>query len=410
MKLNIKEEKQIGVTSQSLMVGKRGIKSLNDNLNTLNTTNEYGEGEKEGGSDVTQGFTPSQKKIWNRLTKNKQDQIIEKAKKTGGNVSSDVTKLSNNSDNAKGLITSKKKVATKGVVINKGKTAGATATKTGIAATTKATGGVGLVIGGATKVGRGFASSLQRGIDVKANSATINLQQISAEKQASIILVIAVQIAIATVQMVAMIFTSLIAVLIPIIIALAVVTAIVSIIVAVAHIFTDSGSAGNTLVEVAKYQLESQSGIVGGQKYKEWYGIDGNWCAMFVSYCANEAGFIDDGTIPLTASVSVQQQWFIDKGLYKTKESGYKPKAGDIIIFKNGISHTGIVIDYDADTDRVTTIEGNTGGSVTSIYHQGSSVKECSYSRLASTISGYGTPDYPKVEEVEEVKEVEEGE
>jgi hypothetical protein len=45
---------------------------------------------------------------------------------------------------------------------------------------------------------------------------------------------------------------------------------------------------------------QSQLGNVGGQPYWSWYGFDSRveWCACFVSWCANECGFIDLGVIP----------------------------------------------------------------------------------------------------------------
>ena len=44
----------------------------------------------------------------------------------------------------------------------------------------------------------------------------------------------------------------------------------------------------------------SQVGNVGGQPYWSWYGFDSRveWCACFVSWCANECGYIDAGIIP----------------------------------------------------------------------------------------------------------------
>ena len=44
----------------------------------------------------------------------------------------------------------------------------------------------------------------------------------------------------------------------------------------------------------------SQVGNVGGQPYWSWYGFNSRveWCACFVSWCANECGYIDAGIIP----------------------------------------------------------------------------------------------------------------
>lgn len=81
---------------------------------------------------------------------------------------------------------------------------------------------------------------------------------------------------------------------------------------------------------------------------------------------------------------------------YHDAASGYVPKAGDIIIFGNGMSHTGIVTGYNPETKKLTTIEGNSGRSSTTPYHKGSHVKEHTYSITYSKIAGYGTPQYPQ--------------
>ena len=41
----------------------------------------------------------------------------------------------------------------------------------------------------------------------------------------------------------------------------------------------------------------SQVGNVGGQPYWSWYGFNSRveWCACFVSWCANECGYIENG-------------------------------------------------------------------------------------------------------------------
>ena len=61
------------------------------------------------------------------------------------------------------------------------------------------------------------------------------------------------------------------------------------------------GSGGNSdIVSVA----ESQLGNIGGQPYWSWYGFNSRveWCATFVSWCANQCGYIENGIIPKFAS------------------------------------------------------------------------------------------------------------
>lgn len=153
-----------------------------------------------------------------------------------------------------------------------------------------------------------------------------------------------------------------------------------------------------SIVTVAYEELDDQAGVAGGYKYKQWYGMDADWCAMFVSYCANECGYLESGIMPRSASVAYCLQWYVQHSRFHGGED-YIPKAGDIIFFGNGMSHTGIVVAYDPDEEMVTTIEGNTGISPTRPYHAGSFVLERTYRRDYEHITGYASPDYPPDEE-----------
>ena len=144
------------------------------------------------------------------------------------------------------------------------------------------------------------------------------------------------------------------------------------------------------LVSIALKEEGYVEGANNYTKYGVWYSEQvadnsfayGAWCAMFVSWCANQAN-IPRSIIPLYASCAIGRQWFESRGLFKYKES-YTPKTGDIIFFlSNGASHTGIVVDYRNGT--VYTIEGNTSD----MCHQRS------YDPMNARITGYGTPQYP---------------
>ena len=56
------------------------------------------------------------------------------------------------------------------------------------------------------------------------------------------------------------------------------------------------GTGDGEIVAVALSQL----GNVGGRPYWSWYGFESrvDWCACFVSWCANECGYLDTGVIP----------------------------------------------------------------------------------------------------------------
>lgn len=117
-------------------------------------------------------------------------------------------------------------------------------------------------------------------------------------------------------------------------------------------------------------------------KYTRWYGLNDEWCAMFVCYVCNQAG-VATSIVPKTASVQALYDFARNNRRFKAKNSGYIPKSGDIMIQKsNGASHTGIVISSSDGT--FTTIEGNSGNAV----------KKCIYALLSSSLTGFFVPDY----------------
>lgn len=103
-----------------------------------------------------------------------------------------------------------------------------------------------------------------------------------------------------------------------------------------------------------------------------------NWCADFVSWVFMRAGYpfnagASNGRsswrIPLVYlkvnGVPNLRDYATSKNAYRTKESGYIPAVGDIVLFtRNGRSHTGIVERYDVASKNspggLYTIEGNT--------------------------------------------------
>ena len=129
-------------------------------------------------------------------------------------------------------------------------------------------------------------------------------------------------------------------------------------------------------------------------KYGRWYGQYNGyaWCAMFVSWCADQAGVKTD-VIPKFHSCTAGKNWFKRNGCWKAR-SGYTPEPGDIIFFGSSSSkaeHVGIV--REVKNSRVYTVEGNTSGGSTVIVN-GGGVAAKNYSLSESKILGYGCPNY----------------
>ncbi len=119
-------------------------------------------------------------------------------------------------------------------------------------------------------------------------------------------------------------------------------------------------SADDKLVSVAL----SQVGNVGGRPYWSWYGFRGRveWCACFVSWCANECGYIDAGTFPKFDNCGTGETWFKKRGQWL--DGSATPAPGMVIFFDwasdgldSNVDHVGIV--EKVDNGRVYTIEGN---------------------------------------------------
>ena len=144
--------------------------------------------------------------------------------------------------------------------------------------------------------------------------------------------------------------------------------------------FTAGGN--QAIVEVALTQLGNQ----GGQPYWSWYGFNSRveWCACFVSWCADQCGYIESGLVPKFAGCVDGENWFKSNG--KWQDRTYEPKVGDIIFFDwegdGTTDHVGIVEKCENGT--VYTVEGNSGDAC----------KQRQYAVGSSNIYGYGIPAY----------------
>ena len=147
--------------------------------------------------------------------------------------------------------------------------------------------------------------------------------------------------------------------------------------------------ADDQIVQVALTQV----GNVGGEPYWSWYGFGSRveWCACFVSWCADQCGYIDTGVIPKFAGCVNGVQWFRDRGQWA--DNAIEPAPGMIIFFdwdNKGSSgpqdgqadHVGIV--QKVENGIVYTVEGNSGDSC----------RENHYAVGYYEILGYGIPAY----------------
>ena len=167
----------------------------------------------------------------------------------------------------------------------------------------------------------------------------------------------------------------------------------------VAVIFNSDGDADYDTSQIPNSEIllvaKAQIGNEGGDKFWKWYGFEEHvhWCACYVSWCANECGYIDKGIIPKFALCTNGINWFKEKDEWHDRGESYYPIIGDIIFFdwkdengnQDGTSdHVGIVTRTDIVNRTIYTIEGNTSNKCA----------ERMYSFDDVQVMGYGSPKY----------------
>ena len=111
------------------------------------------------------------------------------------------------------------------------------------------------------------------------------------------------------------------------------------------------------IIKVAMGQL----GNKGGKPFGSWYGFKQReeWCALFVSWCEDQCGYLKSEAAPKFAIVSDGADWFVLRDQWRLM--GDTPEPGDLIFFDweqdGDRDHVGIVTAV--VDDKVFTVEGN---------------------------------------------------
>ena len=87
-----------------------------------------------------------------------------------------------------------------------------------------------------------------------------------------------------------------------------------------------------------------------GDKYWRWFGFENRaeWSAMFVSWVADQAGYINQNRVLKTPNVLAMRDWFYENEKFKRHDEEYLPQSGDLIFFdwtggRTGKDFVGIV-------------------------------------------------------------------
>ena len=148
----------------------------------------------------------------------------------------------------------------------------------------------------------------------------------------------------------------------------------------IGHAFMGDGNTA--IVAVAQTQLGNE----GCLKYCEWYGYPYRveWCVIFVSWCADQCGYLDEGVLPKMEGVLPLVDWFRERDQWQYRD--YEPNPGDLIFYdweNDGIAdHVGIV--ERVENGLIYSVEGNVDDRC---------IENSHYVGTAS-IYGFGLPQY----------------
>ncbi len=116
----------------------------------------------------------------------------------------------------------------------------------------------------------------------------------------------------------------------------------------------NTGNQRKDILAVAMTQLGYTEGYPNDTKYGDWYGLPYNpWCAMFVSWCAQQADISQD-ILKRSSRANPYENIGFNIPCYSGKE--YTPQPGDLFFAKE-FGHTGLV--YAVEGEFIITVEGN---------------------------------------------------
>ena len=131
----------------------------------------------------------------------------------------------------------------------------------------------------------------------------------------------------------------------------------------------EAAGTADSIISVASNEIGN-----GLSKYTKEMGMINNsytyaWCAAFVSWCGAHSGSSD----VISKTASCYNQYYNSSGArhWVVNDKSYKPVKGDLIYFdwnatgakNSNFDHVGIVVSYNASTNKITTIEGNYGNN-----------------------------------------------
>ena len=404
----------LSTVSQSIGSVGKGAKNTFHFLSKEINNEEYEREDKAPSLsiDPRKYLTQNERKAWDKLSDAKKKQITSKACNPS-NVKSSGVKFMGSQTSKSTAVSSTKAVAT---------TSAKVGTKAAVGAGTAGVGAV--IVGGAEaskKVAETFRSYIERNVILDSKNKNEAFSGNGVAKVTPLLVLGGLVSSVITPTITSVIVAikmMLLPIVVPIILIVALIIGAMTLFVSCAS--SMNSSTRSAFVEVAIREHETfLEADRGGRKYKDWFGMNDEWCAIFVSWVGNEVGLIEADVIPRTASVRVAANWFQERGQFvliprsqndpiahqMNLGRSYFPIPGDLAFFmRNGASHVSIVVDVNHANRTITTVGGNEGRSLAHVTsHHNSLVNRTTMSVYHPSLTGFAIPDFPMQASSEDV-------
>ena len=138
----------------------------------------------------------------------------------------------------------------------------------------------------------------------------------------------------------------------------------------------------------------SQLGNAGGEPYWSHFGFSSRieWCACFVTWCADECGYVADGIMPNVIGCVAGMNWFKERDQWI--DGNNEPVPGMIIYF-DWDDPEGEFGPQDGKPDHVGIVEKVVDGIIYTVEgNSGDAVRQNQYPVGEHVILGFGVPEY----------------
>jgi len=166
-----------------------------------------------------------------------------------------------------------------------------------------------------------------------------------------------------------------------------------------------TGDPAQDVARIALSQVDYKEMATDKAYYNVWWNqayktgsISMDWCTTFAMWCADRAGAGEGIAYEPVNSYKLTGLWdWLDRYASVSTDFTKQPQAGDFVFFTNSskqLSHVGVVVSYDAATNKIVYVGGNQEGNNGERVSQREMLWKANEKYSSIYLYGYGRPNY----------------